>query len=73
MLSAILGDNPALALLKELIITTTGGVPFFMEETVQALFDEGALERQNGTVNLVRPLELAQNSPHGPGYFGRPY
>src|SRR5215475_11780010 len=56
MLSAILGDNPALAPLKELIVTTTGGVPFFMEETVQALFDEGALARQNGTVTLVRPL-----------------
>ena len=56
MLSAILGDTHALAPLKELIITTTGGVPFFMEETVQALFDEGALARQNGTVTLVRPL-----------------
>ena len=73
MLSTILGDNPALAPLKELIVTTTGGVPFFMEETVQALFDEGALERQNGTVNLVRPLELAQNSAYGSGDFGRPY
>ena len=56
MLSTILGDNQALVPLKELIITTTGGVPFFMEETVQALFDEGALERQNGTVKLLRPL-----------------
>ena len=56
MLSAILGDNRALAPLKQLIVTTTGGVPFFMEETVQALFDEGALERQNGAVKLVRPL-----------------
>ena len=56
MLSAILGDNQALVPLKELIITTTGGVPFFMEETVQALFDEGALERQNGTVKLLPPL-----------------
>ena len=56
MLSAILGNTPALAPLKELIITTTGGVPFFMEETVQALFDEGALTRQDGTVTLVRPL-----------------
>ena len=56
MLSAILGDTPTLTPLKELIVTTTGGVPFFMEETVQALFDEGALERQNGTVSLVRPL-----------------
>ena len=56
MLSAILGDTQALVQLKELIVKTTGGVPFFMEETVQALFDEGALKRQNGTVKLVRPL-----------------
>jgi class 3 adenylate cyclase/tetratricopeptide (TPR) repeat protein len=63
MLSAILGDNRALAPLKELIVTTTGGVPFFMEETVQALFDEGALERQNGTVNLVRPLDSLRIPP----------
>ena len=63
MLSAILGDNRALAPLKELIVTTTGGVPFFMEETVQALFDEGSLERQNGTVNLVRPLDSLKIPP----------
>ena len=36
---------PNLAPLKQLIVTTTGGVPFFMEEMVQALFDEGALKR----------------------------
>ena len=63
MLSAILGDNPTLAPLKELIVSTTGGVPFFMEETVQALFDEGALERQNGTVNLIRPLDSLRIPP----------
>ena len=63
MLSAILGDNRALAPLKELIVSTTGGVPFFMEETVQALFDEGALERQNGTVNLIRPLNSLRIPP----------
>jgi class 3 adenylate cyclase/tetratricopeptide (TPR) repeat protein len=63
MLSTILGDNPALAPLKKLIVTTTGGVPFFMEETVQVLFDEGALERQNGTVNLVRPLDSLRIPP----------
>ena len=34
-----------------------------MEETVQALFDEGALERQNGTVNLVRPLDSLRIPP----------
>jgi class 3 adenylate cyclase/tetratricopeptide (TPR) repeat protein len=63
MLSTILGDSRALAPLKELIITTTGGVPFFMEETVQALFDEGALERQNGTLKLIRPLGLLRIPP----------
>jgi class 3 adenylate cyclase/predicted ATPase len=56
MLSAMLGDDRALLPLKELILETTGGVPFFMEETVQALMDEGAIERHDGTVTLMRPL-----------------
>ena len=29
----------------------------------QALFDEGSLERQNGTVNLVRPLDSLRIPP----------
>ena len=41
--------------LKRLIIQRTEGNPFFMEESVQALFDEGALAR-NGTVRLTRPV-----------------
>jgi len=41
--------------LKRLIIERTEGNPFFMEETVQILFDEGALVR-NGTVHLTKPL-----------------
>ena len=41
--------------LKRLIIERTEGNPFFMEETVQALFDEGALVR-NGAVKLTKPL-----------------
>ena len=44
MLSAILGESIDLLPLKQLIIETTEGTPFFMEETVQALFDEGALK-----------------------------
>ena len=63
MLSAILGDDEALLPLKKLIITTTGGVPFFMEETVQVLFDEGALKRQNGAVRLIRPLNSLKIPP----------
>ena len=45
MLSALLGDGAELAPLKRLIIEKTEGNPFFMEETVQVLFDEGALVR----------------------------
>ncbi|HJU11739.1 MAG TPA: adenylate/guanylate cyclase domain-containing protein, partial [Candidatus Binataceae bacterium] len=49
------GEGSDLAPLKRLIIERTEGNPFFMEETVQALFDEGALIR-NGIVRLVKPL-----------------
>ena len=44
--------------LKRLIIERTEGNPFFMEEMVQALFDEGALVR-NGAVKLARPLSAS--------------
>ncbi|MBV8357395.1 MAG: AAA family ATPase [Deltaproteobacteria bacterium] len=44
-----------LATLKRLIIQRTEGNPFFMEETVQALLDDGALVR-NGQVKITRPL-----------------
>jgi class 3 adenylate cyclase/predicted ATPase len=55
MLSAILGGGVELAPLKRLIIDKTEGNPFFMEETVQVMFDEGALAR-NGTVKLTKSL-----------------
>jgi len=55
MLAALLGASAELAPLKRLIVEKTEGNPFFMEETVQVLIDEGALVR-NGTVKLTRPL-----------------
>ena len=55
MLSALLGESAELAPLKRLIIEKTEGTPFFMEETVQVLLDEGALVR-NGNARLIRPL-----------------
>ena len=51
MLSAMLGDGVELAPLKRLIIERTEGNPFFMEETVQVLLDEGALERDGARSN----------------------
>ena len=55
MLAALLGDGAELGPLKRLIIEKTEGNPFFMEEMVQALFDEGALVR-DGDVRLTKPL-----------------
>ena len=55
MLSALLGADAQLAALKKLIIEKTEGNPFFMEETVAVLLDDGALVR-NGTIRLVKPL-----------------
>ncbi len=52
MLGALLGDGAELGPLKRLIIEKTEGNPFFMEETVQVLLDEGALVR-NGAVKLT--------------------
>jgi class 3 adenylate cyclase/tetratricopeptide (TPR) repeat protein len=63
MLTAMLGESKTLLTLKQLIIETTGGTPFFMEETVQALFDEGALTRSNGSVELVKPLASLRIPP----------
>jgi tetratricopeptide (TPR) repeat protein len=59
MLSVLLGDEKDLIALKRLIIERTEGTPFFMEEMVQALFEEGLL-RRNGMVTLVRPLSAVK-------------
>jgi predicted ATPase len=44
MLSVLLSDGKDLLPLKRLIIERTEGAPFFMEEMVQALFEEGVLQ-----------------------------
>src|SRR5260370_421322 len=45
-----------LAALKRLIIQRSEGNPFFMEETVQVLLDEGALVRDGAAVRLTKSL-----------------
>ena len=52
MLQALLDDGHDLVPLKRLIIEKTEGNPFFMEEIVQALFEQGALLR-NGSIKLA--------------------
>jgi predicted ATPase/class 3 adenylate cyclase len=58
MLAALLGEEAELEALKGPIAERTGGNPFFIEEMVQALFEQGILAR-NGAVKLVRPLAQA--------------
>ena len=59
MLSALLGDGKDLLPLKRLIIERTEGTPFFMEEIVQALFEDGVLQR-NGAVKLARSMNAVK-------------
>jgi class 3 adenylate cyclase/tetratricopeptide (TPR) repeat protein len=56
MLAALVGESFELAPVKRLITQRTEGNPFFMEEMVQALFEQGVLAR-NGAVKLVKPLD----------------
>jgi len=62
MLSALLGDRDELSPLKRLIAERTGGNPFFIEEIVQGLFEDGALVR-NGTVTITRALSQFRLPP----------
>src|SRR6516162_124669 len=62
MLIALLGDGDELNPLKRLITERTGGNPFFIEEIVQGLFEDGALVR-NGTVRITRSLSHLRLPP----------
>ncbi len=58
LLTALLGDSAALQPFKQFILEKTEGTPFFMEEMVQALFEQGVLVRDggahSGTPSLAR-------------------
>jgi class 3 adenylate cyclase/tetratricopeptide (TPR) repeat protein len=58
MLRELLGDAHELAPLKRAIANRTEGNPFFIEEIVEALFEEGVLTR-NGSTKLALPFSGA--------------
>jgi adenylate cyclase len=62
MLASLLGDSAELDQLKQMVTERTGGNPFFIEEILRALFDEGALVR-NGRVSVSRPLSQFRLPP----------
>ena len=56
LLDALLGEDPTLVALKQLMVDWTQGNPFFLEETVRALVESGALEGPRGSYRLRRPV-----------------
>jgi class 3 adenylate cyclase/tetratricopeptide (TPR) repeat protein len=59
MLGDLLGSDPSLDGLPELVRERTGGNPFFIEEVVQSLVEAGSLEGERGAYRLARPVEDA--------------
>jgi predicted ATPase len=56
LLQDLLGKDPSLAGLADRIRKRTGGNPFFIEESVQALAEGGSLIGARGAYRLVRPV-----------------
>ena len=60
MLQALLGDDPSLAPLKELLIARTEGNPFFLEESVRTLVETGVLVGMPGAYRLAQAVPSIQ-------------
>jgi class 3 adenylate cyclase/tetratricopeptide (TPR) repeat protein len=59
-LQALLGDDPSLAPLKQLLIARTEGNPFFLEESVRTLVETGVLLGEPGAYGLAQALPTIQ-------------
>jgi tetratricopeptide (TPR) repeat protein len=60
LLQALLGDDPSLAPLKELLIARTEGNPFFLEESVRTLVETGVLVGEPCAYRLGQALPTIQ-------------
>ena len=63
LLQAILGSEPTLQPLKQLLVQQTEGNPFFLEECVQSLVETGALTGVRDQYRLQAPVESLQMPP----------
>ena len=59
-LHALLGDDPSLAPLKQLLIARTEGNPFFLEESVRTLVETGVLVGDPEAYRLAQALRTIQ-------------
>jgi class 3 adenylate cyclase/tetratricopeptide (TPR) repeat protein len=57
LLDALLGTDETLGALKRLLLERTEANPLFLEESVRALVETGALAGDRGTYRLIRPVE----------------
>jgi class 3 adenylate cyclase/tetratricopeptide (TPR) repeat protein len=62
VLQALLGDDPGLAPLKQLLITRTQGNPFFLEESARTLVEAGVLVGEAGAYRLAQAQPTIQVS-----------
>jgi class 3 adenylate cyclase/tetratricopeptide (TPR) repeat protein len=58
LLEALLGDDPGLVPLKQLLVKR--GNPFFLEETVRTLVETKALDGPRGRYRLAQPVQAIQ-------------
>jgi class 3 adenylate cyclase/tetratricopeptide (TPR) repeat protein len=60
LLGALLGDDPGLAPLRQLLIAATEGNPFFLEESVRTLVETGGLVGDRGAYRLGHPVDAIE-------------
>ena len=60
LLKALLGQQPELRPVAEMLIERTAGNPFFLEEGVRALIETGVVAGERGGFHLVKNLKEAQ-------------
>jgi class 3 adenylate cyclase/tetratricopeptide (TPR) repeat protein len=60
LLDALVGDDAALRPVKQLLIRRAEGNPLFLEESVRALVETGALAGRPGSRHLTRAVESAR-------------
>src|SRR5262249_18003381 len=63
LLTCLLGSDTSVKPLKQLILDKTEGTPFFMEEVVQTLAEEGALVGERGNYRLEKTPTALHVSP----------
>ena len=63
LIQHLLGSDPSIAGVAELVRERSGGNPFFIEEVVQSLAESGSLEGTKGAYRLVRPVEQVAVPP----------